>query len=80
MLYAQFLGVSQVYLCALLDVIERSDTFLVPLVCSGRATAVDSGEELCVCVCMCVFVGSCLVTKVFRGNLPATGRGWIIIK
>ena len=30
-------------------------------------------------VCM-VFVGSCLATKVFIGNLPAMGRGWVIIK
>ena len=44
---------------------------------------------LCVCVCVCVcdihcmtvyarvckFVGSCLATKVFIGNLPAFGRG-----
>ena len=29
---------------------------------------------------MCVFVGSCLATKVFIGNLPATGRGWVITK
>ena len=35
---------------------------------------------VCVHVCMCVFVGSCLATKVFIGNLPATGRGWVIIK
>ena len=27
-----------------------------------------------------VFVGSCLATKVFIGNLPAMGRGWVIIK
>ena len=27
-----------------------------------------------------IFVGSCLATKVFIGNLPAMGRGWIIIK
>ena len=26
------------------------------------------------------FVGSCLATKVFIGNLPAMGRGWVIIK
>ena len=32
------------------------------------------------CVCVCVFVGSCLATKVFIGNLPAMGRGWVIIK
>ena len=31
-------------------------------------------------VCVCVFVGSCLATKVFIGNLPATGRGCVIIK
>ena len=27
-----------------------------------------------------VLVGSCLATKVFIGNLPAMGRGWVIIK
>ena len=26
------------------------------------------------------FVGSYLATKVFIGNLLATGRGWVIIK
>ena len=26
------------------------------------------------------FVGSCLATKVFTGNLPAMERGWVIIK
>ena len=26
------------------------------------------------------FVGSCLATKVFIGNLQAMGRGWVIIK
>ena len=36
--------------------------------------------RVCVCVCVCVFVGSCLATKVFTGNLPAMGRGWVIIK
>ena len=32
---------------------------------------------VCACVCACVytFVGRCLTTKVFIGNLPATGRG-----
>ena len=43
---------------------------------------------MCICVCMymyvyvCVFVGSCLATKVFVGNLPALdpGMGWVIIK
>ena len=30
--------------------------------------------------CVCVFVGSYLATKVFIGNLPATGRGLVIIK
>ena len=29
---------------------------------------------------VCVFVGICLATYVFIGNLPATGRGWVIIK
>ena len=34
----------------------------------------------CVCVhtCMCIFVGSCLATKVFIVNLPATEREWFI--
>ena len=32
------------------------------------------------CVCACVCVGSCLATKDFIGNLPAMGRGWVIIK
>ena len=27
-----------------------------------------------------VFLCSCLATKVFIGNLPAMGRGWVIIK
>ena len=27
-----------------------------------------------------LFVGSCLATKVFIGNLLAMGRGWVIIK
>ena len=27
-----------------------------------------------------LFVGSCLATKVFIGNLPAMGRDWVIIK
>ena len=31
-------------------------------------------------VSWCVFVGSCLVAKVFIGDLPATGRGWVITK
>ena len=31
-------------------------------------------------VCVSVFVGSCLATKVFIGNLLATRRGWVIIK
>ena len=40
---------------------------------------------VCVCVCACVytvyvFVGSCLANKVGIGNLPAMGRGWVIIK
>ena len=48
---------------------------------------------LCMCVCTCtcvyvcvrvytiyVFVGSCLATKVCIGNMPAMGRGWVIIK
>ena len=26
------------------------------------------------------FVGSCLATKIFIGNLPAMGRGCVIIK
>ena len=31
-------------------------------------------------VYVCTFVGSCLATKVFIGNLPAMRRGWVIIK
>ena len=27
-----------------------------------------------------MLVGSCLANKVFIGNLPAMGRGWVIIK
>ena len=27
-----------------------------------------------------LFVGSCLVTKAFIGNLPVMGRGWVVIK
>ena len=34
----------------------------------------------CVYVYVCVFVGSCLATQVSIGNLPSTGRGWVIIK
>ena len=34
-------------------------------------------EGMCVCVCV---VGSYLATKVFIGNLPAMGKGWVIIK
>ena len=30
-------------------------------------------------MCVCVFVGSCLATKVFIGNLLAMGRGSDII-
>ena len=36
--------------------------------------------SVCVCVCVCLFVGSCLATKVFIGNLWAVRRGWVIIK
>ena len=33
----------------------------------------------CVCaIILCRFVGSCLATKVFIGNLLAMGRGWVI--
>ena len=39
-------------------------------------------KYICMCTyyneCVCVFVGSCLATKVFIGNLPAMGRGWVI--
>ena len=38
---------------------------------------------VCVCVCHCDSVcvaGSCLTTKGFIGNLPATGREWVINK
>ena len=57
-------------------------------VCRYVYVFVDQHVLICVCtcvcarvhVCMCVFVGSCLATKVFIGNLPAMGRGWVIIK
>ena len=35
---------------------------------------------VCVCTCAFMFIGSCLATKVFIGNFPAMGRGWVIIK
>ena len=35
---------------------------------------------MCVCNCVCVFVGSCLATEGFIGKLPATQRGWVIIR
>ena len=44
------------------------------------ATLCDVCVCVCVCVHVCVFVGSYLATKVFIDNLPAAGRGWIIIK
>ena len=31
-------------------------------------------------VYMYVFIGSCLATKVFIGNLLAVGKGWVIIE
>ena len=36
--------------------------------------------NMSLCSACGVFVGSCLATKVFIGNLPAMGRGWVIIK
>ena len=39
-----------------------------------------STEAELIQLCVCVFVGSYLATKVFIGNLPAMGRGWVIIK
>ena len=38
--------------------------------------------RVCVHACMraCMFDGSCLATKVFIGNLPAVGKGWVIMK
>ena len=49
-------------------------------VCVCVCVYVCARVHVCVCVCMCVFVGSCLAIKVFIGNLPAMGRGWVIIK
>ena len=46
--------------------------------CTCVTLCVSLGMRMCVTVC--VFVGSCLATKVFIGNLPAIGRGWVIIK
>ena len=42
----------------------------------------SSGCDREVAALKCIFplVGSCLATKVFIGNLPAMGRGWVIIK
>ena len=37
-------------------------------------------ECTCVYMCVCLFVGSYLATEVFIGDLPATGRGWVIKK
>ena len=53
----------------------------VCLLCVGGDVCARVCACACVCVvCVCVFVGSCLATKVFIGNLPAVGRGWVIIK
>ena len=52
----------------------------IMLVC--KFFGVENVYMVCVCVCVyvCVFVGSCLATKVFFiGNLPATGKRWVII-
>ena len=39
-----------------------------------------AGYRVYVLYCVSRFVGSCLATKVFIGNLLAMGRGWVIIK
>ena len=41
---------------------------------------ITSSKVAGVCMCMCIFVGSWLANKVFIGNLPAMGKGWVIIK
>ena len=33
-----------------------------------------------VCVCVCVCVGWYMHIAIFIGNMPATERGWVIIK
>ena len=48
--------------------------------CRDIATSgVTTGAEIQVWMCICVLC-SCLATKAFITNLPATGRGWVIIK
>ena len=48
----------------------------------GMHIQMEMGVTSCECVynSIYVFVGSCLATKVFIGNLPAMRRGWVIIK
>ena len=49
-------------------------------------TCMWPGRQLTITVCLsvklatCMLVGSCLATKVFIGNFPAMGRGWVVIK
>ena len=70
------------------DLVEHKLTnlfFLCVSVCECMCVCVCECVSVCVllCPCMsvwpcvCVFVGSCLA---FIGNLPAMGRGWVIIK
>ena len=43
---------------------------------------ITRSQYVCVYVRICtlyMFIGSCLATKVFIGNLPAMGWGWVII-
>ena len=47
---------------------------------SGPISLGQCWHCMCVSVYVKLFVGSCLATKAFVGSLPATGRGWVIIK
>ena len=49
---------------------------------SGYNDSANSTIVAVVCACVCVCGGggggSCLATKVLIGDLPATGREWVI--
>ena len=63
---------------------EGGDAWLSIWNADATKVSVCVCECVHVCMCVCVYiinvVGSCLATKVFTGTLPATGRGWVIIK
>ena len=47
--------------------------------CTDCSRYIECGQLQLVGIVLYI-VDSCLVTKVFVGNLQATGRGWVIIK